>query len=133
MLYIYCDGASRGNPGEASIGVAAFRDSAQKETVFEISERLGIATNNFAEWTSLISAVEKALSIGEKDLQIFMDSELVVKQVQGLYKVKHPSLQELKVKFDSVKKGVASFKIAHVPREKNKAADALANKAFTVK
>ncbi|HNM04020.1 MAG TPA: ribonuclease HI family protein, partial [Leptospiraceae bacterium] len=81
-LSIYCDGASKGNPGPASIGVFACETEHPEKEIFSISERIENTTNNTAEWTSLIEGIKKAREIGASKIQIFMDSELVVKQVK---------------------------------------------------
>jgi ribonuclease HI len=85
LIYIYCDGASRGNPGPASIGVVAYRNSESTEVVFTISEKIGKETNNVAEWTALLFALQKCKELSEKDIKIHLDSELVVRQMQGIY------------------------------------------------
>lgn len=129
MIYLYCDGASKGNPGPSSIGVLATDENSQ--TLFEISEQIGNATNNVAEWTALQSGIEKAIELGHLELSCFLDSELVVKQMNGVYKVKDTNLKFLHTKVKALVLQLKRFEIQHVPREKNKLADALANKAFT--
>ncbi len=133
MIFIYCDGASRGNPGPASIGVVAYRNSDSTEIVFTISEAIGKETNNVAEWTALLFAFEKCKELSEKDLKLHLDSELVVRQMQGIYKTKNPDLAKIKQKVDSLKSSFSSIEFIHVPREKNKMADKLANEALDVK
>lgn len=130
MIYIFCDGASRGNPGPASIGVFACKEKEPKTPVFELSEKIGKTTNNVAEWTALIRGLEKAIELGENQVQVFMDSELVVRQVEGVYKVKHSGLIPLFQSFLKLKLKISSFSISHIPREKNKEADRLANLAL---
>ncbi|MCB1176581.1 MAG: ribonuclease HI family protein [Leptospiraceae bacterium] len=130
MLYIYCDGASKGNPGPSSIGVVAYSDQENQEEVFTISKSIGVTTNNIAEWSSLISALEKAIEKNETKVSIFMDSELVVKQVLGQYRVKNEKLIPLKNKFLTLKIKFPVFSIQHVYRDKNKRADELANLAL---
>lgn len=133
LIFIYCDGASRGNPGPASIGVVAYRNSDSTEIVFTISEAIGKETNNVAEWTALLFALEKCKELSEKDLKLHLDSELVVRQMQGIYKTKNPDLAKIKQKVDSLKSSFSSIEFVHVPREKNKIADKLANEALDVK
>ncbi len=133
LIYIYCDGASRGNPGPASIGVVAYRNSESTEVVFTISEKIGKETNNVAEWTALLFALQKCKELSEKDIKIHLDSELVVRQMQGIYKTKNPELQKIKQQVDSLKKDFSSIEFNHVPREKNKMADKLANQALDQK
>jgi len=118
LIYIYCDGASRGNPGPASIGVVAYRNSESTEVVFTISEKIGKETNNVAEWTALLFALQKCKELSEKDIKIHLDSELVVRQMQGIYKTKNPELQKIKQQVDSLKKDFSSIEFNHVPREK---------------
>ncbi|MCG9875977.1 MAG: ribonuclease HI family protein [Leptospiraceae bacterium] len=133
MIKIFCDGASKGNPGPASIGVWATNDKGSGndgESVFEISEAIGNTTNNMAEWKSLLRAVEVALEKNHNQVQIFMDSELVVKQVLGKYKVKKPEFIPFWKQIQENKKKFSSFSIQHVFREQNKMADLLANQAL---
>jgi ribonuclease HI len=130
MIYIYCDGASKGNPGPASIGVSAKKTIDANEELFTISKAIGNTTNNIAEWTALIQALEKAIELGEKEVSIFMDSELVVKQVKGEYKVKHPGLIPFKNSLNELKPKFTKFSIQHVYRTNNKRADELANLAL---
>ncbi len=131
-LSIYCDGASKGNPGPASIGVFACETDNPEKEVFSISKRIENTTNNTAEWTSLIEGIKKARETGASKVQIFMDSELVVKQVKGEYKIKQPHLKALSIQAMSELKNI-TYTIQHIPREKNKKADALANLAFEKK
>jgi ribonuclease HI len=133
LIFIYCDGASRGNPGPASVGVVAYRNSDSSEIVFTISEAIGKETNNVAEWTALLFALEKCKELIEKDLKLHLDSELVVRQMQGIYKTKNPDLAKIKQKVDSLRSSFSSVEFIHIPREKNKFADKLANEALDVK
>ena len=130
MLYLYCDGASRGNPGPCGLGAWAFRPEEPELPIFEISQNLGEETNNFAEWMSLLVGLEKILAQGEREVKVFMDSELVVRQVLGLYRVKHPKLQPLYQKFTELKKRFQIFEIQHIPRAQNRKADELANRGI---
>ncbi len=133
LIRIYCDGASRGNPGPASIGVVAYRDKEEKEIIFTISEAIGRETNNVAEWTALLFALQKCKELSEKSVTVHLDSELVVRQMQGVYKTKNPDLLKIKQKIDSFKTDFLSLEFIHVPREKNKMADKLANQALDKK
>ena len=122
-LDIHTDGACSGNPGAAGIGVVIRRDG---QVIKEISQYIGEATNNIAEYTALIVALKEAAALKAKELNIFADSELMCKQVRGEYKLKN---ETLKLLFEEVKKLAASFKsinLQHVPREQNKEADKLA-------
>jgi ribonuclease HI len=127
VVEIFCDGASRGNPGPASIGVVAYLGD---KIVFEISETIGNATNNVAEWTALYRGFQKAVEEEYQSLHFFLDSELVVKQMKGEYKIKKPELQSIKIKIDPLLELVQFVKFQHIPREKNKHADRLANAAL---
>ena len=127
-LTIYTDGAARGNPGPAAIGCVIKDDKGT--IVATISRCLGATTNNQAEYRAIIAALEKAASIGAKQIALFSDSELVVKQINGQYKVKHAALRPLYLEVVKLAGALESFKISNVPRERNKEADALANKAL---
>jgi ribonuclease HI len=127
MIEMYCDGASKGNPGPASIGVSILRE---KKEIATISEKIGSTTNNVAEWTSLLKALEYCIAQKEMNLTIYMDSELVVKQFLEEYKTRHPSLIPLKEKVFQLRKQFESIQIKHIKREFNKRADELANLAL---
>jgi len=122
---LYSDGASSGNPGPAGIGFVIHSGG----HTYRHSEHIGNATNNIAEYTALIRGLEKARALGVSELTAYLDSELVVRQVNGDYKVKNPALQELHRRAVSLLRGFASFSISHIPREENKEADALSKKA----
>lgn len=127
LLVIYADGGSRGNPGPAGAGAHLSLDG---QTVAEVSKYLGVATNNVAEYTGLLIGIETALEMGFKRVEVRMDSELVVKQMIGVYKVKNEDLQTLFRKADTLALRFAEFKIVHVKRAYNKVADRLANQAM---
>ena len=124
----YSDGASRGNPGDAAVGVYVV-DADGRELCAE-GFRIGRATNNAAEYRGAIAALERALSLGVRVLELRMDSELVVKQVQGTYRVKDAALAELKRELDRLIRRLDEFRIRHVPREANRVTDRLANDAL---
>ena len=127
MLTIHIDGASRNNPGNAAIGIIA-KDG--HKVVFEISEYIGKTTNNVAEYSALIRALEECLICGHKEAHCISDSQLIVEQIKGNYRVKEDTL---KVLFNQAKSLIAKmkkFSIEHVRREHNKEADDLANKAL---
>jgi ribonuclease HI len=124
---IFVDGGSRGNPGPGGAGAVIIVDGKTKAS---ISKYLGTVTNNVAEYSGLLIALERALELGIQDVEVSMDSELVVKQMKGLYKVKNEKLKPLFQKAVSLSSQFASFKIAHIRREFNKAADELANEAM---
>jgi ribonuclease HI/probable phosphoglycerate mutase len=125
---LYCDGASRGNPGAAAIGFALF-DPAGTE-ILGCGEAIGRETNNVAEYTALLRGLEAARAQGVRRLRVRMDSELVVRQLLGVYRVKHPGLQPLYAAVQQARRGFESFRIEHVPRRDNARADALANAAL---
>ncbi len=127
-LIINVDGASRGNPGKAGIG-AVIRGS--DNTIIErVSKYIGIATNNIAEYQALILALETAKQIGAEKISIYSDSELMVKQIKGEYRVKNEGLKPLYQKAIGLLKDFKAYGIIHVEREKNKEADKLANQAI---
>lgn len=127
-LVIHTDGAARGNPGPAAIGVAVYdRD---RRPVVEISDFIGHTTNNVAEYRALVRGLEEALRLGAHKVEIYLDSELVVKHLSGEYKVKNAGLKPLFVRARELMASLTQVDVRHVPREKNKEADALANKAL---
>jgi ribonuclease HI len=127
-LIIHTDGASRGNPGPAAIGVT-IKD--QNGTLLaEISERLGKTTNNQAEYRAVIEGLRKALKMGAKRVTLYADSELVVRQLSGRYRVKNAGLLPLYQEAVRLIGSLESFKAINVPRGQNAEADALANKAL---
>jgi ribonuclease HI len=130
-LEIHIDGASRGNPGEAGFGVHVA--SAEGATVAELYGYLGRATNNVAEYQALIHALRYALGRGVPRVRIYSDSELVVRQMSGAYKVKHPDMVPLHREAARLIARIADASLRHVPREKNKDADRLANRALDEK
>jgi ribonuclease HI len=130
-LKLFTDGASRGNPGEAGVGVLVEDESGH--ILKRHARYLGKATNNQAEYEALLDGIDIALSLGVQELSIFADSELLVKQLSGEYRVKNPDLQVKFARAKSMLSGVKSVIIRHIPREKNKEADALANEAIDKK
>lgn len=127
-LVAHVDGGARGNPGPAGFGVLLHDEAGHK--VAELSEYLGKQTNNFAEYSALLAALNYALQHGHKALKVFSDSELMVKQINGQYKVSNPMLKELHGKAWELIRQLDSFSISHVLREKNRGADRLANLAM---
>ena len=130
---MYCDGACSGNPGASGVGVAiSLSDddaiALNKNKTYAISEYIGNATNNIAEYSALIRGLEKASSLGIKRIKVFLDSELVVKQLKGVYKVKNKNLMPLWQQAKDLLKNFDICKVSHIPREKNSDADALARK-----
>ncbi|EOQ90123.1 ribonuclease HI [Leptospira yanagawae serovar Saopaulo str. Sao Paulo = ATCC 700523] len=123
--FIYCDGSSRGNPGPAAIGVS-FQNNDGIEFFF-VSEKIGNATNNIAEWHALLRGMEEAIKQNIKKTKFRLDSELVVKQMKGEYKVKNKDLMVFKSKCEELKSSFENFEIQYIPREQNARADQLAN------
>jgi len=132
---MYCDGACSGNPGKSGIGVVIYVPGNESHNVkggnrYMISEYIGIATNNIAEYTAFVRGLEKVRSFGVKKISVFVDSELLVRQMTGVYKVKNKNLIPLWNKAKELLKGFESHTIAHVPRELNTEADKLAREAI---
>jgi len=127
-LIIYTDGGARGNPGPAGIGAVLYDEKHQ--LVAEISEYLGVATNNQAEYRALIAAFKKAAELGAAELDCYLDSELVVKQLRHEYKVKNKDLAPLFLTIHNLALSFQKITYTHVPRERNKEADKLANQAM---
>ena len=127
-LIAHSDGGARGNPGPAGYGVA-IKDNTGKK-IAGLSEYLGHQTNNFAEYQGLIAALEYAVDHGPKALKLVSDSELMVKQIKGIYKVKNETLQELHARAKQLIAKLDWFSIDHALREHNQEADRLANEAM---
>lgn len=131
-IIVYTDGGSRNNPGEAGIGVVAYEN---KEKLFELSEYLGTQTNNYAEYMGIIRALEELVQrqLVDAEVEVRMDSKLVVEQVQGNWKVKEPTLRPLVHRVHQLLEQFKAVTFTHVFREQNKEADALANQAMDSK
>lgn len=127
-LTINTDGLSKNNPGQAAIG--AVLRNARKEKVATISQAIGIATNNVAEYRAVIAALEKALGLGAKQVEVLSDSELMVEQLNGRYKVKSEGLRPLHVEATRLMGRFEKVTVKYIPRERNTEADALANAAI---
>jgi ribonuclease HI len=127
-LVAHSDGGARGNPGPAGYGVVIQDESGRK--VAALSEYLGYQTNNVAEYQGLIAALEYALKQGPKALKVISDSELLVRQIKGIYKVKNPTLQDLHARAKQLIAQLDWFSIDHALREHNREADQLANEAM---
>jgi ribonuclease HI len=125
---LFADGGSRGNPGPAAS--AAVLLDCDGEVVDEIGAYLGIATNNIAEWTALVLGLEAAAKRGIRRLGVRLDSELVVKQLRGEYRVKHAGLLPLYGRARRLLRGFAEVDIRHVPRAQNTLADQLVNRVL---
>jgi ribonuclease HI len=127
-LIAHSDGGARGNPGPAGYGVVIKDQSGHK--VAALSEYLGHQTNNFAEYQGLIAALEYALTHGPKALKLISDSELLVRQIKGIYKVKNAALKDLHARAKELIAQLEWFSIGHALREHNQEADRLANEAM---
>lgn len=128
FLVAHSDGGARGNPGPAGYGVVVQDETGRK--VAALSEYLGHQTNNFAEYQGLIAALEYATQNGPKALKLISDSELLVRQIKGIYKVKNPTLQDLHGRAKQLIAQLEWFSIGHALREHNQEADRLANEAM---
>jgi ribonuclease HI len=125
---IHSDGASRGNPGPAAIGVTVKDELGG--LLAAISQSIGRATCNQAEYGAVIAGLEKAIELGAKYIDIKLDSQLVVRQISGQYRVKNTALKPLYQRVKQLESHLERFTITHIPREQNKEADRLANKAL---
>lgn len=127
-LIIHADGGARGNPGPAGLGV--YITDEEGEVVMEHSRYLGEKTNNQAEYLAVVDALEHATQLGAEEVDLFLDSELIVKQMQGVYRVKNRELAVLFVRVWNLSTGFKKVRYTHVRREKNKDADRLVNEAI---
>ena len=125
---VYIDGASRGNPGRAGAGILITNEEGKR--MLGISRYLGHKTNNEAEYWALLLGLREVKRVGGKAVRVFTDSELVERQVKGLYRVKHPNLRSLHKLVVENLKSFSSFEIESIPREQNQEADLLANQAI---
>jgi ribonuclease HI len=125
---VWADGASRGNPGPAAIGAVVFDDENRER--LRISETIGRATNNEAEYRAAIAGLEAALSLGARHVELRMDSELVVRQLDSRYRVRNPGLKRLFARMKDLRWRFTSFRASAVRRAENAVADKLANEAL---
>ena len=128
MIVVYTDGGSRGNPGPAGYGVRIETESGAPLT--ELQQSVGIATNNVAEYKGLLAGLAWALEAGHRHVAVRSDSELLVRQMRGEYRVKHPGLQPLHAEACRLARHIGHVTFEHVRREKNRDADRLANQAM---
>jgi ribonuclease HI len=126
VLTAFIDGGARGNPGEAGIGVYLELSGSPWQGLYKY---LGHRTNNYAEYTALLCALQYSLQKGFLRLEVYSDSQLLVRQIRGEYRVKNPGLSVLYKQALQLIQKLETFAIRHIPREQNKAADALANRA----
>ena len=127
-LVVHVDGGARGNPGPAAIGVVV--SDPHGNVVQEVGETIGVATNNVAEYKALLRGIGLALELGAYEVEFVNDSELVAKQLTGVYKVKHPVMKDLHSEAAAALKAFDSWSIRTVPRAQNARADALVNAAL---
>jgi ribonuclease HI len=127
-LVVNVDGGARGNPGPAAIGAVV--QAPGGEVLEELGERIGVATNNVAEYRALLAGIERAAELGASELELVGDSELVVRQVKGEYKVKDATLRQLHAEVKRALRSFERWSIRHVRRAQNAEADRLVNEAL---
>jgi ribonuclease HI len=127
-LVVHVDGGARGNPGPAAIGVVVSDPGGS--VLDEVAERIGVATNNVAEYRALLRGLERAAALGAREVEVVNDSELVAKQLTGAYKVKHPAMKPLYEQATAALRAFERWQIRSVPRAQNARADALVNAAL---
>jgi ribonuclease HI len=127
-LVVNVDGGARGNPGPAAIGVVVSEPDGT--VIDEFAERIGVATNNVAEYRAVLKGIERAQALGAGEVELIGDSELVARQLTGAYKVKHPSMKPLHAEALAALSGFDRWRIQTVPRAQNARADALVNAAL---
>lgn len=126
-LELYIDGASKGNPGPAGVGIII---CAHGEVVKNIAKAIGKTTNNVAEYTALICGLQEALNLKAETLVVNTDSQLLHRQMSGAYKVRHPNILPLYYQARALSAGFRGVAFNHIPRESNRGADKLANRAL---
>jgi ribonuclease HI len=127
-VVVHVDGGSRGNPGPAAAGAVV--STPDGDVIDEATELLGIASNNVAEYRGLLLGLARAAALGASEVDVVNDSELIAKQVNGQYKVKHAAMRPLYLDAMEALRGFDKWSIRSVPREQNSAADALVNQAL---
>jgi ribonuclease HI len=127
-LVVNVDGGARGNPGPAAIGVVVSEPDGT--VIDEVAERIGVATNNVAEWRALLKGIERTRALGAREVELISDSELVARQLTGAYKVKHESMKPLHAEALAALRGFDSWRIRNVRRANNARADELVNEAL---
>jgi ribonuclease HI len=128
-VVVEADGGSRGNPGPAGYG-AVVLDAQSGEVLAEACEGIGVATNNVAEYRGLIAGLRAAIELGGTDVEVRMDSKLVVEQMSGRWKIKHPAMQPLAAEAAGLVRQLDSVRFGWIPRASNTRADRLANQAM---
>jgi ribonuclease HI len=127
-LVVHVDGGARGNPGPAAIGAVV--SDPDGRVLDEVCDRIGEATNNVAEYRALLLGLERAAALGATEVEVVNDSELVARQVNGVYKVKHAAMKPLHAQVLAALDGFERWSLRSVPRERNARADALVNQAL---
>jgi ribonuclease HI len=127
-VVLHVDGGARGNPGPAAIGVVVSDPAGN--VIDEVAERIGVATNNVAEYRAVLRGLERARELGASEVEIVGDSELVARQLSGAYKVKHPAMKPLYEQAITALRGFERWGVRTVPRAENARADALVNTAL---
>ncbi len=127
-LVIHVDGGARGNPGPSAVGVVV--SDSEGAVLEEVAERIGVATNNVAEYRALIKGLERAAALGAREVELVNDSELVARQITGAYKVKHPAMKPLHAEAMAALGQFEGWRIRSVPRAQNARADELVNQAL---
>ena len=125
---LFTDGGARGNPGPAGAGAVLFDDRGR--VVERLGKYLGKQTNNVAEYRGLILGLRRAAELGAEELEVVADSELIIRQLTGIYRVRSPVLQELHAEAMALLKGFRKVKLRHIPREENIEADEMSNRAI---
>jgi ribonuclease HI len=127
-LIVHVDGGARGNPGPAAIGVVVSEPDGRQ--IEDLAETIGVVSNNVAEYRALLRGIERATALGAAELELVNDSELVARQLTGVYRVKHPDMRALHDQATAALAGFERWSIRSVPRAENAAADALVNAAL---
>jgi ribonuclease HI len=127
-LIFYTDGASHGNPGESGVGIVMCDSDCKEISTFK--KYIGNTTNNVAEYVAFIIALQEAVKAKVRNVHVFSDSELLVRQVQGIYRVRDDRLKQMYALFENLKDYFKNFSIEHIDREKNIRADKLAEQAI---
>jgi ribonuclease HI len=128
VVKVFIDGASRGNPGPSGIGILVLDEN--ENEVKKISEKISDTTNNVAEYKALLKAIIECRKLGFSSARFFTDSQLLARQVNGIYKIKDEKLKSLYVKIRGKLLGFKNWEVIHIPREQNRIADRLANDSF---
>lgn len=129
-IYLYIDGAARGNPGPAGIGVVLF--GSDKKKIKDFHRFIGNTTNNIAEYNALIYGLQEALILGAKEVVVNLDSELIAQQLKGEYRVRNANIKPLFEQVAHLLNGFDKVEVKHIDRKENKEADRLANKAINL-